>query len=168
VAVAIILRLDDDAVRQIDALTDALPDRHACRHQPHVKLATYGDEIDVARLGEALTKAVRTWNRLSISLVGIGIFPGEPSGLWLAPVPIHSLLRWHLAVDEALLDVADRHCFEFGIWAPIISIGETAVPEDAMGTLPSTWNEPIEAMVERIDIIRLEPFETITSHTLPG
>ncbi len=167
--VAVVLRPDEATTDQITVLAEALPDLLAAghyRHPPHIRLATYGEEVDVAGLDEALARAVCTWKKLSISLVGIAVFPGEPCGLSLLPIPISGLLERHFIVDEALVQAAGRHCFERGIWTPHLPLACTEFPADAIEVLTSLWKELIEATLDRIDLVRLKPFETISSRVL--
>ena len=110
---------------------------------------------------------MKTWRRLSVTFVGIIVFPGDPSSLSLMPIPIDDLLRRHLAVDDALMPVAGRHCFERGIWIPCLSLGPTELVGDAVEVLTTLWQEPIEATLDRVEIVRLDPFEMVSSHTLP-
>lgn len=164
--VAVILRLDEATGAQIEIMLQALPDQPVRRGPAYIRLATYGDEVDVDGLDNALARAVCTWKKLSISLVGIGLSPGDLCWLSLLPIPITRLLRCHIAVDEALLDAAGRHCFERGIWTPHVSLGQTAFPGDAIEVLTGLWHEPIEAMLDRIDLVHLDLFQTISSRVL--
>ncbi len=165
---AVIARLEDVAAAQVDALIEALPDHHLRRRPPHVRLATYDDEVDVVGLDEALAATTRAWTKLSIIVVGIGLSPGDPCGLSLVPVPICGLLRWHLAADDTLIPVAGRHCFEHGIWSPLLTLGYTAFPADTVEVLTALWPGPMDVTLDRIEIVRIKSFEVISSHTLPG
>jgi hypothetical protein len=167
VTIAVVLRLDDDSARRVGALIQALPDRHFDRSPPHIKLASYDDGTDTARLDDALAEVVRFCGWMTISLTAIGVVPGLRFELSLLPVPITGLLRLHTAVDEALFRIVDRHCDEFGSWSPSLMLGPTAFPADAMEVLTSMWNGPIEAVLERIEIVRLSPFTVISSRMLP-
>ena len=141
--VAVIARLDDVGAAQVEFLIEALPDRPVHSRPVHIRLATHDDESNVVGLDDALARATQTWKKLAITLVGIGVFPGEPPGLWLVPIPIGELLRWHMAVDETLVGAAGRHCYEHGIWTPYVSLGQTAFPGDAIEVLTAHWQEPI-------------------------
>ena len=166
--VGVVLRLDEASARQVAALTKALPDRHSDRNPPHITLASYDDGTDTARLDEALAEVVSSWTTVSVTLDGIAMFPGEPCELALLPIPITELIRRHIAVDEALTPVADRHCYERGIWSPSLSIGSTDYPADCIEVLTARWGGPIEATLDRIDIVRLLPFEVISIRSLAG
>jgi hypothetical protein len=161
--ISVTLRLGAAAFEQVETLIEGLPGRYIRRGPTHIRLATYNDEVDVASLDDALAKVIETWGRLSITLVGIGLFPGQPSGLWLAPVPVNELLRRHMAVDEALADVAGRRCLEHGVWTPYLSVGETAFPADAVEVLVDLCKEPIGVILDRIDLVRLEPWKVLSS-----
>ena len=82
---AITLRLDAATAAQIDFLAASFPDRprsgrYAHHHYPaHIKLAMYGDGVDVADLDAALATATGAWKKLPITLMGLGVFPGEPA-----------------------------------------------------------------------------------------
>jgi hypothetical protein len=164
--VAVTLRLDAAAFERIEGLIEAIPDRYIRRGPTCVRLATYGDEVDVAGLDDALAKVIETWRRLSVTLVGIGVFPGEPYGLRLQPIPISELLRRHMVVDEALFHVVGRHCFEYGAWLPLLSIGQTRFPADAVEVLVDLCKEPIGVILDRIDLVRLEPWKVLSSRPL--
>ena len=83
-SVAVIARLDGVTALHVDTLLKALPDRHVRRCPAHIRLTTSDDEVDVGGLNEAMAGATRTWTKLSIALVGVGVFPSEPAALWLS------------------------------------------------------------------------------------
>jgi 2'-5' RNA ligase len=167
VAIAVIARLDDEfAVAEVERFTDGLPDQKSIRPPLHITLATYGDATDIAALDAALEQTVKDWSQLSISLVGFGIFPGHPSDVWFVPVPIHLLLQLHTEVDTGLLKVAGRHCYEHGIWVPTVSIGQTAYDSDSVEVLVRLYDGPIDVTLDRIELVRTEPFEIISSRPL--
>jgi hypothetical protein len=117
---------------------------------------------------KALAKATETWTKLSISLVGIAVDPGDLCGLSFLPIPVHTLLEWHFAVDDALSKVAGDHCLEFGVWLPFLSIGQRKFPADAVEVLTDLCKGPIEVSLDRIDLVRLDPWKVLTSHPLSG
>ena len=114
----------------------------------------------------ALARAIGHWTQVSVSLVGFGIFPGAPSDVWLLPVPIHRLLELHTEVDAGLLEAVGRHCFEHGIWMPTVSIGQTCHDSDSVEVLVRLYDGPIDVMLDRIEIVRTDPFEIISSRPL--
>jgi 2'-5' RNA ligase len=169
VPIAVIARLDDETAQaQVEMFADGLPDRCSVRPPLHLKLATYSDDTDIAALDEALARAIRPWTQLSISLVGFGVFPGDPSDVWLLPVPIHRLLQLHTEVDTGLFEAARRHCYEFGIWMPTVSLGKTTDDSDSVEVLVRLYNGPIDVMFDRVELVRTDPFEIITSRMLAG
>ena len=162
--IAVIARLDDETIEaQIKKLAAGLPDQHIVRSTLHVRLATYGDDADIAALDAALGRAIRHWTQVSVSLVGFGIFPGAPSDVWMLPVPIHRLLELHREVDAALFEVVGRHCHEFGIWLPTVNIGQTSHDSDSVEVLVRLYEAPIDVTLDRIELVRTDPFEIIGS-----
>jgi hypothetical protein len=165
--VAVTLRLDAESLQQIEGMIEGLPDRYIRRRPTRICLATYGDDVDFGGLDKALGETIETWRKLSITLVGIAVDPGDLCGLSLLPIPIHKLLEWHIAVDDALYEVAGDQCFERGIWSPNLTLGRTAYPSDAIDALTALWQGPIEASLNRIDLVRLDPWKVLSSHILP-
>jgi 2'-5' RNA ligase len=152
VPVAVIARLDDEtAGTTVEKFADGLPDQHDARPPLHITLATYGDDADVQALDVAVDQVIRSWTPLPVTLVGFGIFPGRPSDVWLAPVPIHRLLQLHTELDAAVFEATAKHCDEFGIWTPTV-----------------VYDGPIDVTLDRIEIVRTMPFEIISSRMLPG
>lgn len=167
--VAVIARLDDEiAEAHVEKFADGLPDPRSGRWPLNITLATYPDDADLVALDDALGRAIRPWTQLSVSLVGFGVFPGQPSCIWMLPVPIHRLLHLHTEVDTALLDAAGRHCYEFGIWMPTVGIAETEDDGNFIEILVRLYDGPIDVMLDRIELVRTNPFEVISSRTLPG
>jgi hypothetical protein len=165
--IAVIARMDDETTEaQIQKLADGLPDTHSVHPPLHITLATYSNDTDIAAFDAALARAIGHWTQLSVSLVGFGIFPGNPSDVWLVPVPIHRLLQLHMEVDAALFEVAGRHCHEFGIWVPSVGLGETDHDSDSVEVLVRLYDGPIDVMLDRIELVRTEPFEVIGSYPL--
>lgn len=167
--ITVIARLDDEtAAARTEWLAKGLPGLTSPGSPLHVRLATYGDDADVAALDAALRRTIRPWTQISVTLVGFGIFPGQPSDVWLLPVPIHRLLQMHMEVDAGLLTAAGRHSDEFGIWMPTVGLGQTACDSDCVEVLVSLYNGPIDVLLDRIELVRTSPFEIISSRTLPG
>jgi hypothetical protein len=55
---------------------------------------------------EPLSNATGRWKRLPITLAGFGMFPGESSVLWLAPVATADLVSFHTTLLRALADLS--------------------------------------------------------------
>jgi hypothetical protein len=121
-SVAVISRLDvDGAAGRIEWLADGLADRESSRSLLYIGLATYADDSDVSELNTALARIVRPWTQLSVTLIGSGMFPGNPSDLCLPPVPIcasnscqtlhrRTTVLWHARItcdgnDKSILDL---------------------------------------------------------------
>jgi hypothetical protein len=167
-AVAVIARLNDEtAEAEVETFADGLPDRQSIRPPLHIRLATYSHDADIAALSAALEQVAQGWTQVAISLVGFGIFPGNPSDVWFVPVPIHRLLQLHTELDMALFEVTGRHCSEHGIWIPSVRLGETDNDSDSVEVLVRLYSGPIDVVLDRIELVRTDPFEIISSHPLP-
>src|SRR5262249_27747977 len=99
--------------------------------------------------------------------VGFVLYPGQPSSIEMLPVPIHRLLRLHMEVDAALSPAAGRHSFEYGIWMPTVTLGHTGSESMSVELLVRLYEGPVEVMLDRIELIRTDPFEIISTRTLP-
>jgi hypothetical protein len=166
---AVTLRLDGATASRIDFLTASIPDQFSlgqrmCRH--HIKLAVYGDGVDVADLDAALATATGAWKKLSVTFAAVGFFPGEPSILWLTPVPTIDLLTLHTTLHRALADLASHPDYEVGAWVPHVVLARTEMLGDAVEVMEAIWNGPIVGWLDALDLVRLDSMQVLSSRPL--
>jgi 2'-5' RNA ligase len=169
VAYAITLRLDEATAARIETMLLALPDRRPdIRHSypPHITLAVYGANVDAADLDAALATATDNWERLFITLAGIGIFPADAPTIWLVPVPTVELLRRHAILHAALADLACHPHYEVGAWMPHVTLTTTKLLADSVEVVTSMWTGPISGTLDCLDLVRLHPVEVLSSRPL--
>jgi 2'-5' RNA ligase len=171
-SVAITLRLDPTTASKIDALVEALPDRRPAAtgpaYPPHIKLATYGDSVDVSDLDAALATSTGAWEKLGVTLAGIGVFPGDPPALCLLPAPTTNLLGRHTRLHKALADLPPHPLYQVGAWVPHVMLGHTELVGDAIEVLAALWSGPIVGLVDSLDLVRFDPTELLSSRPLRG
>ena len=169
VALAVVLRLDAETAGFIDAMTECLPERLTCNpnrsYPAHITLATFSDAVDAADLDAALATATGR-EALQVTLVGIGISPGDPSSLWLAPAPTTDLLIRHATFLRALADLPCHPEYEIGTWMPQVVLRRTHLPADAVEVLVANWHGPITGWLDSLDLVQLNPVRTLSRRPL--
>ncbi len=100
---AITLRLDAAAAAPVASMWQALAlqgvSDEAVRlgYPPHVTLAVCADAANSERLLAAARTWAAQWRELPVTLASLGLFPGPPATLFLAPVVTPELLERHAA-----------------------------------------------------------------------
>jgi 2'-5' RNA ligase len=98
---AVTLRLDANAAATVVAMWESLAARgisdDAVRlgYPPHLTLAVLPDRAGGPGLLAAVRRRAAGWRTLPLTLASLGLFPGSPAGLFLAPVVTPALLAAH-------------------------------------------------------------------------
>lgn len=169
--VAVSLRLDQATADRINGLVHSLPDRRIdagfrSSHMAHITLLRYDDHVDLADLDAALATATIAWQRLHITLGGIGVFAVDPPIVCLTVVPTIELLARHAILHEALPDLACHPLYEPGGWVPHVSLADTVFVADSVEVITAFWTEPISGTADFVDLVSLEPFQILSSRRL--
>lgn len=152
----------DAAVRRLwHVLNDAEVSDSNLRNdsRPHLTLLTV-PELDPNALLLALA-GVAQRPAFSLSLRGLGLFPGGRATLYLPPVPSAELLDLHRACGEAVVasggEVAHRDAP--GRWSPHVSLARRLRPDILPRALRTLYREEldIEARVTKIGLLRDRP-----------
>ena len=169
---AITLRLADADCGPVDALLDLLAARDIADdvrrfgYAPHITLAVYPDDADARALAASAAALSVQWKRLPVRFVGLGIFPGAPAVLWLAPVVNSSLLvrHAHLLARHA----ASGH-WASGAWVPHVTLSAALANPDALAAatgLAAAALTPFDATLDRVELVRFAPLEVVFSGAL--
>ena len=169
---AITLRLDAEAASFIEALWRALASRgisdEALRlgYPPHLTLAVYPDSADRGRLIAAARGVATHWRALPITLASLGVFPGTPATLFLAPVVTPALLALHAELLSSLVgELVDAH-YQLGHWVPHVTLAsDLANPATAIAALdPAGF--PIVGVLDTMEAVRFRPVQVLESRRL--
>jgi 2'-5' RNA ligase len=166
---AITLGLDATAAPRVEAIWRTLAshaiseDAIQLGYPPHLTLAVFSDEADPARLSAAI-RNIMTQPRLSITLNSLGLFPGTPATLFLAPVVTSALLAMHSEVVTPLAGEPIEPHYQPGHWVPHVTLAkDLAQPAAAMAALDLSAL-PMNAALDRVDVVRFRPVEVLVSH----
>ncbi|HME25063.1 MAG TPA: 2'-5' RNA ligase family protein [Acetobacteraceae bacterium] len=165
---AVTLRLDAAGSARVDAMRAALADGEASIHPPHITLAVFTDDVDAAALADDLSKAVAAWTPMRLTFVGLGVFPGEPAVLWLAPAPTIALLDRHARVNRLRSATAAHPHYRSDVWVPHLTLAEDLTLDgaaDAVRTSSADW-EPFAADLDRVELVRFAPASVLWCHRL--
>src|ERR1700722_14365449 len=112
---AVTLRLDENAAGQVRRLrVDTAID-----YAPHLTLAVYPDDSDIK---DTVATLVAEGHAMPVAFAALGLFPGEGSVLWVAPVATEELLRRHATLLGAL-PAAHPH-YRPGAWVPHVTLAQ--------------------------------------------
>jgi len=141
---AITLRLDDADRAPVDTLLQALAASgiiDAGRdHALRITLVEYPDDADAKALAATAAGLSVQWKRLPVRFAHLGISPGAPAALWLAPV-----------TNSALMLSAD--------------LADTGVLAAATASASAAF-APFTATVSHVELIRTAPLELLFSGPL--
>jgi 2'-5' RNA ligase len=135
----------------------------------HVSLGIYDGEASEAMLAAIRGFAAAT-PRLRLPLAAIGVFPGDPGVLYLAPVVTPQFLALHRAFHGAMEGVAPptRPHYIPDAWVPHVTLALDVAPEAlpaAVDIVGETW-QPVTARLTALRLIRFFPVETLALHPL--
>lgn len=150
------------AARNIDA------DRKGLGYAPHVTLGIYPDDTEADQVAAALPRIAPIWSPLPVALAGFGVFPGDNSVLWAAPVATAELLDLHRALQAALPDLPVHPHYRAGSWMPHVTLsGGLRDPGRALAALTPLWS-PVSGFLSRVELVRFRPVKVLASHILTG
>ena len=160
---AITLLLDDEAAARITRLNDAL-DRAglagpAARSDapPHVTLGVYSNGADADALRNTAATLGRSWRPLPVGFSSLGVFPGMPGVLFVAPVVTSALLVRHAQL------LARHRCdghFASGAWVPHITLAQDLAGPEAPGralAVAAAMRQPFTATLDRLALFQFPP-----------
>lgn len=136
----------------------------------HLTLAVMADTVPASGLKDVVLRATDHWIAFSMSLAGIGIFPGNPSILWALPVVTIDLLKRHAELHSALTQFQHDAHYTPCSWVPHITFSSEipAASGLAVEAAVSAWRGPVCAEVKRVDFLRFKPVEVLASRLLRG
>jgi 2'-5' RNA ligase len=174
-ALGVQLDLDPAANHRLDALAERLESLpgletvHRLGVTHHVSLGIHDGDASLA-FDDALACLAKTTAPIGLAFSGIGVFPGEQSVLYLAPVVTPELLElhrsFHAAIDGRSPPV--RGHYVRGAWVPHVTLALDVTPQaltQAIDLVREVW-EPMTARVEALRLIRFFPVETLALHPL--
>jgi 2'-5' RNA ligase len=119
-------------------------------------MSTDGIDADLAGFAEDLAP-------IDISLGAIGIFAGQVSVLYLAPVVTDGLLALHRRFHAAFAGLASWEHYHPTVWVPHVTLAMDVTPE-ALSKAVLVVREHWRATTARLDglrLIRFQPVETL-------
>lgn len=160
-AVAVALRLDEDAARRVVALWERLyvEGLDATLMQPGadptIPLAVYLHDVGAGRIAGAIGGLSASWRAMQVTATGLTIFGSRSSpSLALAVAPTMALLILHEQVHTVL---ADHHCdahWRPGCWTPAVGLSERAWSmADAVRCVLPALAEPFEAKLVALEVV---------------
>ena len=173
-AYAITLRLDGMASVMVEAMWRALASHELSDeasspgYSPHLTLAVFADGVRPERLLTAAREWAAQWPAMPTTFASLGLFPGPPSTLFLAPIVTPELLQRHAALLTFLTgEPIDPH-YRCGQFVPHVTLAsDLADPAAAVAAL-NPLPLPIQAVLDRLDVVRFRPVEIMESHILRG
>ncbi len=169
---AVTLRLDADAAGAVAGMWAALAaagvsdDAIRLGYPAHVTLAVLPDGAREGRLLAAAARLAGVWRPLRVDLAALGLFPGTPAVLFLAPVPSPDLLARHAALLDALAGEPVHAHYGAGAWLPHVTLaGDLADPAAALAALAPV-PLPIAAVLDTLEVVRFRPPHVLASHPL--
>ncbi len=162
------LDLDTATNAALDGLAqrlDAIPGLTTVRRlgDVHHLSLIVADTFPLERHGEALERFATDTLPLTIRLAGLGVFPGERSVLYLAPVVTGDLLDLHDRFHAAFDPVACWEHYRPLHWVPHVTLAMDIAP-DALGpavTLVRDCWTPGPAHLDTLRLIRFHPVDTL-------
>jgi 2'-5' RNA ligase len=137
-------------------------------YPPHLTLLRIEDDAAAEPVLHALSQEAAGMRRMSLTLAGIGVFPGEPSVVWAVPVVSAELLRWHRRWHERLAGLLHHSHYGLDAWVPHVTLGHAAPAMlcSAVTAALATGRGPLRGMVDRVEIVGFPPVQTLASRAL--
>ena len=167
---AITLRLDDADCAPVHTLLQALaasgitePGRG---HAPRITLVEYPDNADAKALAATAAGLSVQWKRLPVRFAHLGVSPGAPSALWLAPVTNSALLVRHA---QLLARHPGSGPWASGAWVPHLMLNADLADTNVLAAATASASAafaPFTATVSHVELIRTEPLELLFSGPL--
>lgn len=173
---AVTVPLDAAAAAAIQRMWRALAERanadDAIRlgYVPHLTLAVLTKEAPASEVQDAVSRATEVWASFSMLLTGFGIFPGTPSVVWAAPTVTIDLLTRHASLCAGLVSFDIHPHYRPDHWVPHVTLTQEAPSAArAVEVVASTWDQPVAARLETIELVRFYPVSVLWSQRLkPG
>lgn len=171
---ALTLRLDETAAARVARLWRAIAaqagDDGALRlgYGPHITLALLPDGIDAEAVATAGFAAARGWDALPVTLAGLGVFPGDPAVIWVAPIATEALLARQRALHAALAAFPVHAHYRPGAWVPHVTLSKDGGAPAAriVEAASAAWDGPISGLLDRLELVRFRPVEILRSAAL--
>jgi len=168
---AVTLPLDVFAAKRIQRMWHMLAEQtgndDAIRlgYAPHITLAVLPDTAPVTEIEEAVFRVAGNWTPFSMVLAGLGVFPGASSVIWAAPVVTTGLLASHASLCERLAPFTVHPHYQPGHWMPHVTLSQEGPSSAARAieVITSTWDGPICARLERVELVKFQPVEILRS-----
>jgi len=171
-AYAITLGLDPESAAPVIAMWETLASRGLSEaalrpgYPPHLTLAVFADSADPPRLIAAARELAGKWRRCKVSFVSLGLFPGTPTTLFLAPVVTTTLIGQHRDLLSCLADQPVTPHYQVGRWVPHATLASDLTDPTAAVASLDPPKLPIAAVLDRIEVVRFRPIEILESHRL--
>jgi len=169
---AITLRLDTAAAAHVAAIWETLAshgisdDAIRLAYPPHLTLAIFPDNADGPRLLTAARGHAARWRDLPVSLASLGVFPGTPATLFLAPIATPELLKRHAELLGSLPgETIDPH-YRAGHWVPHVTLASDLIDPAAALAATGPPRLPISGVLDTVDLVRFRPIKLLGSHAL--
>jgi 2'-5' RNA ligase len=171
---AVTLRLDAAATASVIAMWNDLRARGlsdeaaSLGYPPHMTLAVFPDGADLARILAAVDDHAGEMRALTISLASIGLFPGKPAVLFLAPVVTRRLLAVHSELLTSLPDEVIEPYYQPDRWVPHVTLAGDLSSSTAALAVSDTWLLPIAAVLDTLDVVQFRPVRVLRTCSLAG
>ncbi len=173
---AVTMPLDNAAAAAVERmwceLADRIGDDGGVRlgYAPHISLAILSDLAPAAKIEKAVFGSVlNNWEPFDVVLASIGVFPGVPPVVWIGPVATERLLARHASLYAALAPFPVEPHYRPDAWVPHVTLSKEGLSSaaQAIGIVTSMWTGPINARLERIELVRFRPVQILRSETFP-
>jgi 2'-5' RNA ligase len=171
---AITLRLDEESAALVVAMWRALASAGLSNealqlgYPPHITLAVCPDAADPGLLIQAARQCASRWRPETVTIASLGVFPGQPATLFLAPVPTRALLERHAELLALLATATVDPHYRAGCWVPHVTLADDLTDPAAALAAPGATRLPIVATLETIELVRFRPITVLASHNLAG
>lgn len=169
---AITARLDDILSRRIDRLCSQIeksergfeprPD-----YAPHITLAVLENGTDDEALIWQLSRTSLGISRIPVGISHLGIFPGSPAYVFLAPVVTRPLLDLHRQIIETLSGPVIHEHYLVGNWVPHITLATIDKKPEAAAKAALHGMTAHRGHIAAIELVRFPPVQTLASFPLP-
>jgi 2'-5' RNA ligase len=113
---------------------------------------------------EALTGAAP----VRVGLCALGLFPGPPGVLFLAPAPTPALLDIHAALIASLPAAGLHPHYRAGAWMPHVTLAEGVGDPAAAVRALDRAALPLAAVLDRLEVVRFRPVTVLARRPLAG
>lgn len=168
--IAVTAKLDQALSDHVKGLSRAIEARYPDfvpqpDYPPHITLAVMSEDVPPDELIKRLCKETLDVDEFPVVTSHLGIFPGQPSYIFLAPVVTKPLLELHAKVAAALpVGVMHPH-YEIGCWVPHITLA--AVNQTFGSVLGDDLNDfqAYRGHVTAIELVRFPPVTVLSKLT---